>query len=45
MSNANTHRVYRDSQADYTGWLLERVLEDRAETAPLPSEFEDDGDE
>jgi hypothetical protein len=45
MSNAKPDPVYRDSQADYTAWLLERILEDRAESAPMPAEFEDDGDE
>jgi hypothetical protein len=36
--------LYRDSRADYTAWLLQRILEDRAESAPAPKP-EDDVDE
>jgi hypothetical protein len=35
MSNQNDHPVYLDSSPDYTAWLLQRILEDRAESAPL----------
>jgi hypothetical protein len=44
MSNANADPVYRDSSTNYTRWLIERILEDRAETAP-PPEPEDAGDD
>jgi hypothetical protein len=33
MSNTKYPRVYRDSPEDYS-WLIERILEDRAESAP-----------
>jgi hypothetical protein len=41
MFNLNTHPVYPDSPADYS-WLIERILEDRAESAPAPEEAGDE---
>jgi hypothetical protein len=36
MSNTKSDNPdYRDSR-DYTAWLLERILEDRSESAPAP---------
>jgi hypothetical protein len=41
MSNTKYPRVYADSPEDYS-WLLERILEDRAESAPEPEETDDE---
>jgi hypothetical protein len=41
MSNTKSDQAdYRDSQ-NYAAWLLERILEDRAESAP-PKEASDE---
>jgi hypothetical protein len=44
MSDINIPVVYPDSSTNYTAWI-ERVLEDRAESAPPPAEFREAGDE
>jgi hypothetical protein len=45
MSNLNIPRLYPDSEARDMAWLVERVLEDRAESAPAPVDPEEAGDE
>jgi hypothetical protein len=40
MSDKNIPLVYLDSSTNYTAWLLERILEDRAESAPIPGDGE-----
>jgi hypothetical protein len=43
MSNARQEPFYRDSaSSSYFRWLIERVLEDRAESAPLPPDDDDE---
>lgn len=44
MVPMKSDQLYSDSSTNYTRWLIERVLEDRAESAPAP-EPEEAGDE